>query len=813
MNADSSSHPEADHRGLIRRHLLVLTMVVALVLFGYLIVDDFIDRRYGSLGLLSGVGRLQTLTQTVAFQATLLTQAPGDRTRAAALAQAVDQMHGQYLRLQTGDSALSSRVLSQHLDADLDGRIMAFLAGAGEVLGDPGGAGAALAMLQQAATGALREDLEILATALVMESDGQHQRIHGLQIGWMAVWLVFLLITVFLVVRPTLSRLHGQVKQLQEIRRELQAILDALGEGVVMVDSRQRIRRANRKAALLWQCSPEALLEKSLNDLFPDGLGGAGEGQAEDEEGEVDQTRFNVIELRRRDGECRPARLRLNPVRIQGERRLIIAVEDVSRAERAREARRESESLLFLMMESLPLAVIYVDAHQRYRYANRLYASWYRTSPEGIVGQRVEDQVGDETYQVIEPRIRAVLAGQEQRWDTSKEVPGLPLHRENRYFPHLNRQGLVQGYLGLIQDIGQRKAQELALRTALEQAGEAQRFLASFVGNISHEIRTPLNALLGFTELMGETDDPSRRARLIKNIHRATQNLLRLFNDLLEISRLEAGDRAPSREVIDLHILVAEVLEVFRPQAEQRALDLSLALEEIQYQVVLDASVLRQILLNLLGNAVRFTEQGGVVIRGAFREHPGAQQASLCLEVIDTGPGIEPHLQQKIFEMFRQGDETHGRRHGGSGLGLSISQRLVGLLGGVLELESQPGHGSCFRVLIPGVTLRGRARDGNASSPVPGPSLPAAPPMEDLPPELRHGLRESLRELMRRRSFSRIRGFADHLLSLAAAHQLPVLETLGQSLKDAVDSGRVGEINRLLNGLSLGLESAARHDG
>jgi signal transduction histidine kinase/ligand-binding sensor domain-containing protein/ActR/RegA family two-component response regulator len=242
------------------------------------------------------------------------------------------------------------------------------------------------------------------------------------------------------------------------------------------------------------------------------------------------------------------------------------------------------------------------------------------------------------------------------------------------------------------------------LLAAKNQAESATRTRGAFLANMSHEIRTPLNAVLGMTELVLDSDLDQRQRDLLETVHASGRSLLALINDILDFSKIDAGKLTLEHDPFDLKQCVDRVAGLLRVKAHEKGLALELQVDPAcPVDVVGDVVRLQQVLTNLMGNAIKFTEHGRVTLRvepGTGLDW-GAGSVPLRFSVMDTGIGIEPAKQRAIFEAFEQADGSITRRFGGSGLGLSITRSLVVLMGGELDVESRPGEGSTFRFEAP----------------------------------------------------------------------------------------------------------------
>jgi signal transduction histidine kinase len=244
----------------------------------------------------------------------------------------------------------------------------------------------------------------------------------------------------------------------------------------------------------------------------------------------------------------------------------------------------------------------------------------------------------------------------------------------------------------------QRELQALERLRRLEAASEAK---SRFLAHMSHEIRTPLNAVIGLSQLLAHMELPDKARRFVGHINLAGEQLLALTNDVLDLARIESGELLLEEVPFELPALLEAVRATVQAQAAAKGLTLHFELApQLPRELVGDPLRVRQVLINLMGNAVKFTPSGSVTLKVSPSPQHDGTRCSLHFDVLDTGIGIEPAQQSRIFEAFTQGDASTTRRFGGTGLGLSIVRRLVAMMDGQLELESAPGRGSRFSVAL-----------------------------------------------------------------------------------------------------------------
>lgn len=364
-------------------------------------------------------------------------------------------------------------------------------------------------------------------------------------------------------------------------------------------------------------------------------------------------------------------------------------------AEKAGEKQREQWELLRIVMETIPNPVFYKDIDGRYVGCNRAFEEFLGRSRDDIIGSTVYEfspQDFADQYYSKDREILSTPGKQSYVWPVMRKGGEIRQVAFNKA-TITDDKGRPVGLVGIMSDITE-------LVKAREQAEMASKAKSQFLANMSHEIRTPMNGVIGMTTLLLDTDLDEEQRGFVETIRTSGDSLLHVINDILDYSKIEAGKLVLQHEDFNLHEMLEDCIDIIKPRASQKNLELICKPHpDIPAWVTSDRGRIRQILLNLVGNAIKFTNTGSVTLAVEKLQESG-DEVVLLFSVTDSGIGISPEDQHTIFDSFSQVDGSYTRRFGGTGLGLAISRQLVELLGGEIGVRSAKGEGSEFSFTV-----------------------------------------------------------------------------------------------------------------
>ncbi|MBK9446861.1 MAG: PAS domain-containing protein [Betaproteobacteria bacterium] len=388
---------------------------------------------------------------------------------------------------------------------------------------------------------------------------------------------------------------------------------------------------------------------------------------------------------------------------------------DITASRQAENALRQKERYQRALLDNFPFVVWLKDTESRFLAVNQTFAHTFNvSSPDVLIGKTDYDIAPREMAEGYRADDFAVLASRQKKTVEEKIIDaGKCKWFETYKAPVVDENGELLGTVGFARDISERKDVEATiarhqenleslvvertreLETAKEAAESASRSKSSFLANMSHEIRTPMNAIAGMVQILRREGLTEKQADRLGTIDNATLHLLSIINDILDISKIEAGKFELESAPIAANQIAISVAALLSERAQEKGLKLQIENDALPSRLLGDATRLKQALLNYAGNAIKFTETGTITLRTRLLSE-SADEALIRFEIEDTGIGIDADTVTKLFNAFEQADSSTTRKYGGTGLGLAINRRLALLMGGEAGVESQPGKGSTF---------------------------------------------------------------------------------------------------------------------
>ncbi len=490
-------------------------------------------------------------------------------------------------------------------------------------------------------------------------------------------------------------------RELADRKRFLDSLIESAPIAIVAIDANDGVEMCNTAFETLFKYRQEDILGRPLSQLLA-----TADTQEEVESSKRNASRGGTTHLTTKrsrsdgtvvdvEGFCVP---RVVDGTVSGS---VILYQDITRRKEAERALGDRTRLLNSLIENLPVGVVLVDPNSAVLMCNPAFEKLFGYPQQEILGRKIMDLLATgELREQMEATQKLVLAGNLSRMVTQRRrSDGTDVDVEVTAVPVV-RDGKISEIMVIYYDITERKRVEEVLWRAKEAAESANRAKSEFLANMSHEIRTPMNGIIGMTELVLDTELDSEQREQLNLAKASADSLLTLINDILDYSKIEAGQMDIESIDFSLGDCIGDTMKALSLRAHQKGLELAFEIEaDVPDAVAGDPSRLRQIINNLVGNAIKFTERGEVVLRVEL-ESREPDFVRLQFDVTDTGIGITPDKQRAIFEPFKQADGSMTRKYGGTGLGLTISSRLVELMGGKIWLESELDHGSCFHFTV-----------------------------------------------------------------------------------------------------------------
>jgi len=529
----------------------------------------------------------------------------------------------------------------------------------------------------------------------------------------LAIFMVILGVTTFTVVRARRAaeernrelarRVDERTARLQESEARTRAILDTAADGVITLDEAGTIESFNDAAARIFDRGAETVVGAAVDSLLPRSPGAHPDPWRSFP---VDGSSVETFG-RRRDGTVFPMELAASEVVLAERRTFTWIIRDVTARQAAEAVRLRLERAIGSTAE----AIIVTDRGGHIQSVNPAFTA--------VTGYREDEALGRRPRILKSGTVPAAVY--RDMWDTitrgevwqgnvqNRRKDGRLYHAALTISPIVGDGGECQGYVGVQRDVtGELEAtaalerMNADLARARDAAEAASRAKSQFLANMSHEIRTPLNAIIGLNRLLLDADLDEDQRELVAKTHRSGEALLAIVDDILDFSKIEAGKVELEPVDFELEEVVNQAVDLVSGSIQEKGLEIAKRIDgSVPTRVRGDAGRLRQVLVNLLGNAAKFTTEGEVELRVTRESAEGPSPLSVRFAVRDTGIGVSPGSRPRLFQAFSQADSTTTRRYGGTGLGLAISRELVELMGGVLDFTSQPGRGSTFWFTVP----------------------------------------------------------------------------------------------------------------
>jgi len=486
--------------------------------------------------------------------------------------------------------------------------------------------------------------------------------------------------------RRALRLAAEMTSDLRDSESRMRSIVEQIGDAVIAFPASGELEAFNPAAERLFGFQPSAIVGRDVTTILP-----------QIREASSDGTTVQTL-ARRSDGAEVPVELAVRPVPGDHRDLTVAVVRDISERVEAEERLRASQEQLENMLENADDVIYRCDPRGHFTYIN--------STATRLSGYEKSDLLGMSYLKLVHPDFRGAAKEFYERQHVEKlvntyfefpiaTVDGREIWLGQKVQPIFER-GALAGYQGVARDVTERRQLRAELELARDAALDSARLKSQFVATMSHEVRTPMNGVIGMIGLLCETGLSREQREIAETVQTSADALLKIINDILDFSKIEAGKLEFERNEFDLADVVEGAVELFAEAARTKRIEIAALVErDVPTRLCGDDTRLHQVLTNLLGNAVKFTESGEVLVTVSV-ESEVESSVVIRVAVSDTGIGVKPEVAERLFMPFVQADGSTTRRYGGTGLGLAICKQLVEMMNGAVGVESDPGRGSTF---------------------------------------------------------------------------------------------------------------------
>lgn len=568
------------------------------------------------------------------------------------------------------------------------------------------GAGATFFFTQNAFQAGQQQPLSDIAGIILPEG------VTTLAIGIALFWLTLTTTTTALLIFQARRMNHyhhlaqEQMRKTESSTSQMEVLLSKIGDGIITIDANGTIIRFNPGAEEIFGVSAQETLGSNIERFFNTF------GNQDPPPESSSETQEDVFPLApalagiHKDGTRFPVEFTINEMMLNGQPVSTIIVRNVAERYRAEARQHEYEERLRLLLENVNEGILGLDNNGNITFFNPAALSLLGRDSDTLTGRPITDLFCPDTDPETCEGLRAIDAALQT---------GEPCHRDDLRMQHAGdgpfavdfrcapivKQNRVIGAVATFSNITVRKKAEAALLEAKAAAEKANQLKSEFLTTVSHEIRTPMNGILGMTQILEQTHLDNEQRQFLNTIHESGRALLRVIDDILDFSRIEAGTISLDPIAFDLEKAIHDVCHSMSYKLNNKDIEIILHYPaSLPRHFRADADRIRQVVYHLVSNGVKFTDAGHVLISVETRDLTD-ETTEITVRVEDTGIGIAPDLQERLFDSFTQADASTTRRYSGTGLGLAICHRLVALMGGTITVESHLGDGSTFTVTLP----------------------------------------------------------------------------------------------------------------